>query len=182
MNSGPLTKDQLKQKILDLAKTMDPKWIAFCDHYMKTGHKADSYVEAGFTANARSSQSAGASRLLKEPKINDYIEFKKQLASMSKILDLTEALELMTEMARGEAVEERIVVEGTGQGYSKAKMMTVKTPLTVKRQSIKDAIEFIEKWNQQGSLNKRSLADEIAESAEKLWGNENLEGDDSNGL
>lgn len=105
----------------------NPKWEAFCLHYVKTGNASEAYKEAGYrTENARSIYS-NCNRLLKNDDIKGRIQEISAEIAEDKIADIREIHEILSAIVRGETLEDVIVVEGKGNGYSEARIVQ-KTP------------------------------------------------------
>lgn len=89
----------------------------FCYEYANSGNATLSAINAGYAEKTARSQ---GQRLLK---LNSIQNFLKQLAeenASSKIATASEMQEKLTEIIRGEFLEEVIVVEGCGDGISQA--------------------------------------------------------------
>lgn len=113
---------------------LNVKQEAFCLHYAQTGNATESYKKAGYNPKNDNSAGANARRLLQNDKIKTRLaELSKEMAT-DKIANAKEIQERLTSILRGEVQEECIVVEGCGDGISKA--VTVE-----KRPSFKDSIK-----------------------------------------
>lgn len=98
----------------------------FVDEYLKTDNATQSAINAGY-----SKKTAGGTAYenLKKPHIRHAIAEKQRVLakkSEGKIATPEEVLEFMTAVMRGEIDEQLVVVEGKGNGYSKAKRMKKK--------------------------------------------------------
>lgn len=105
----------------------------FCVHYARTGNGTESYKAAGYKVRSDNVAAAGATQLLKNPKIKTRLAEIVEELNSAKIANVREVQERLTAILRQEAEEEQIVVEGDGDGMSTAKKMNRKA-------QIKDAI------------------------------------------
>lgn len=94
------------------------KQESFINEYMKCGNATKAAAKAGYS---RKTAHAIGSMLLKKfkPLIDERIERKKA----RNIAKADEVLEFFTQSMRGKIKEQHVVVEGTGQGYSEAKII-----------------------------------------------------------
>lgn len=74
----------------------------FADNYIKSGNATQSAIDAGYSKST--SRSIGQENLTK-PDIKNYIKDKLAKIESHKIMDATEALQLLTSIARGETKE-----------------------------------------------------------------------------
>ena len=100
---------------------LNVKQEAFCLHYARTGNATESYKKAGYEAKTEGALYSGANRLLKNVKVQERLkELAEELAS-DKIASVKEIQEYLTSVIRGTSRAEEIVVEGSGNGYSRAR-------------------------------------------------------------
>ncbi len=66
---------------------------------------------------------ANGSRLLANANVKKYIDEQLEKIKSEKVADAQEVMEYLTSVLRGESSSEEIVVEGTGDGCSEAKVM-----------------------------------------------------------
>lgn len=90
---------------------LTPKQQRFADEYIKTGNATQSAIEAGYSK--KSAQVIGAENLLK-PMVKKYIAERMEQIASNRVMGYTEAVELLTSIARGELME--TVVVGTMNG------------------------------------------------------------------
>jgi len=95
-------------------RKLTPKQQKFADYYIKTGNATESAIKAGYSKNT--ARSIGAENLTK-PNIKHYIDKRMKKLADERIMDMQEALELLTSIARGEMTEE--VVISFLDGYEK---------------------------------------------------------------
>ena len=117
-----------------IALLENPKWEAFCLHYAKTGNASESYKKAGYKTENERSIYSNCNRLLKNDDIKARLQELSEEMASEKIASIKEIQERLTSILRGELQEEQIVVNGCGDGYSKA--------ITMKKQpQLKDVIK-----------------------------------------
>ena len=113
---------------------MTARQVKFCLEYANTGNAKESAIRAGYSERTAKTQCA---RLLNQENIQNYLKEISDSFASGKIADAEEMQERLTEIIRGEALEEVIVVVGTGEGRSEAVTKT-------KRPSTRDVIRAIE--------------------------------------
>lgn len=126
--------------ILDTTPDITDKQKRFCLEYLKDFNATQAAIRAGFSPNSARTQSAD---LLAKPNIQAFIAQINQRVEKKAIMDIQEIQERLTAMARGESIEETVVVEGQGDGYSKARTFTKK--VSAKEQA--KALELLGKAN-----------------------------------
>lgn len=128
---------------------LNPKQEAFCLNYARTGNPAKAYKEAGYNCKTDNAAGANARRLLQLDKIKARLaEITAELAS-EKIASVREIQERLTAIMRGELLEEQVVVEGCGDGFSEAKVIK-------KQPMLKDIIKAAETLGKmQGAFDNR---------------------------
>lgn len=87
-------------------RRLTPKQRAFADYYIETGNATQSALKAGYSKNTAS---AIGHENLRKPNVKKYIDDKMQEIADKRIMGATEALELLTSIARGEIIEEVVV-------------------------------------------------------------------------
>ncbi|MCW1910805.1 terminase small subunit [Lactiplantibacillus paraplantarum] len=116
-----------------MARKLTPKQQRFADEYIKSGNAADAARKAGYSK--RSARSVGQENLTK-PDIKQYIDDQMAEIASKRIMDATEAVELLTSIARGETKE--TVYIGTAEGvYEKHKEADLKTRISAAREILK---------------------------------------------
>lgn len=78
---------------------LNPRIMRFCDEYIKTGNATKSAIAAGYKEKGAGVQGCV---LLKKPEVQDYIRKRSTEASNDNIASLTEALEFLSKVMRGE--------------------------------------------------------------------------------
>jgi phage terminase small subunit len=79
---------------------MTPKQERFCLEYARTGNATESYRLAGFKYKNDNCAGVSANQLLKNPKIQNRLQELTAEVKTNKIADVTESLELLSEIAR----------------------------------------------------------------------------------
>ena len=92
----------------------------FADEYIISGNATDAAIKAGYSKKTARSI---ADENLTKPDIKTYIDEKLKELSDKKIADQQEVLAYLTSVLRGETQSEIVVVEGQGEGVSRAKPM-----------------------------------------------------------
>jgi phage terminase small subunit len=90
----------------------------FINEYLKSGNATQAAIKAGYNKNT--AYAIGSENL---KKLEKHIQTRVKQRDKRKVAQVDEVLELLTKFARGQAKEEQIVVEGTGDGCSKASIM-----------------------------------------------------------
>ncbi|QHS19959.1 terminase small subunit [Lactiplantibacillus plantarum] len=116
-----------------MKRKLTPKQQRFADEYIKSGNAADAARKAGYSN--RSARSVGQENLTK-PDIKQYIDERMAEIASKRIMDATEAVELLTSIARGETKE--TVYIGTADGvYEKHKEADLKTRISATKEILK---------------------------------------------
>lgn len=99
----------------------------FADEYLIDGNGTRAYKAAYPSVKKDSTASVCASQLLRNPNVKAYIDEQLDKLHDEKSADAKEIIEYLTAVMRGETKSEIVVVEGGGNGYSKAKRI-MKSP------------------------------------------------------
>ena len=99
---------------------------AFCLHYAKTGNATESYKKAGYTTEKESVIYSNANRLLKNAKVQARLRELSDELKSEKIAGIVEIQERLTAIIRSEEPEQIVVVEGMGDGVSRARIIEKK--------------------------------------------------------
>ena len=94
----------------------------FVDYYVETGNKTEAAKKAGYSE--KTAASIGDENLRK-PAIKAAIDARLRELEGKRIAKANEVMQFLTSTLRGEVKEERVVVEGTGEGRSDARIITV---------------------------------------------------------
>ena len=90
----------------------------FADEYLVCLNATESAIKAGYSE--KTAYSIGQ-RLLKKVEVKNYIDEHLKKLEDGKIADTKEIMESLTRILRGQEQEETIVIEGQGDGVSKAR-------------------------------------------------------------
>lgn len=94
----------------------------FVDYYVETGNKTEAAKKAGYSE--KTAASIGDENLRK-PAIKAAIDARLKEFEDKRIAKADEVMQFLTSTLRGEVKEERVVVEGTGEGRSDARIIKV---------------------------------------------------------
>lgn len=112
---------------------LTPKQKRFADEYIKTGNATQSAIEAGYSK--KTAQVIGAENLSK-PMVKSYIEESMAEIASKRVMSYTEAVELLTGIARGE--EKETVVVATPVSVEKVeKEADLKTRISALKEILK---------------------------------------------
>lgn len=112
---------------------LTPKQKKFADEYIKTGNATQSAIEAGYSK--KTAQVIGAENLSK-PMVKSYIEERMAEIASKRVMSYTEAVELLTSIARGE--EKETVVVATPVSVEKVeKEADLKTRISALKEILK---------------------------------------------
>nr|WP_105119262.1 terminase small subunit [Streptococcus suis] len=89
---------------------MNDKQIRFSDEFIKLGNATQAALNAGYSEKTSYSQ---GQRLLKNVEVKEYINKQMQELHKSNIMDATEALYILSEIARGKRDEEVLILNPT---------------------------------------------------------------------
>lgn len=91
----------------------------FADEYIISGNASDAAIKAGYAKRAAYQQGA---ENLKKPHIKTYIDERLEAINSAKIADQTEVLQYLTSVMRGTSQSAVVVIEGDGDGVSRARL------------------------------------------------------------
>lgn len=116
-----------------MKRKLTPKQQRFADEYIKSGNAADAARKAGYSK--QTARTVGQQNLTKLD-IKKYIDERMAEIASKRIMDATEAVELLTSIARGETKE--TVYIGTADGvYEKHKEADLKTRISATKEILK---------------------------------------------
>ena len=95
----------------------------FCDEYLIDCNAGRAYKEAYPSIKSDETARANGSRLLTNANVKKYIDGQLEKIHTEKTADAAEVMEYLTSVMRGESSSEVVVVEGVGEGCSRAKTM-----------------------------------------------------------
>ena len=102
---------------------MTEKQKIFADEYLIDLNATRAYRAAYPNCKKNSSADAAARKLLGKARIRESIDARLEEMRSKRVADAQEVMEHLTEMMRGEINEEMVVVEGTGDGCSEARIV-----------------------------------------------------------
>ena len=130
--------DLFKEKTIQTKNNgLTAKQERFCLEYAKTGNGCESLKRAGYSTKSVKSIEQYSHRLLKQPKIQNRIKELTKDYIDDSIADIKEIQKFLTDTIRQLKDEEIIVVEGQGEGISKA-------AIKKKKAALKDALKAAE--------------------------------------
>lgn len=94
----------------------------FVDYYVETGNASEAARRAGYAEKAAYRT---GSENLRKPQVKAAIDARLKELEDKRIAKADEVLQFLTSTLRGEVKEERVVVEGTGDGRSNARIIKV---------------------------------------------------------
>nr|DAM05959.1 MAG TPA: Terminase small subunit [Caudoviricetes sp.] len=112
---------------------LTPKQKKFADEYIKTGNATQSAIEAGYS---KKYANTNAPKLLQNTTLMQYIEKCMAEIASKRVMSYTEAVELLTSIARGE--EKETVVVATPVSVKKVeKEADLKTRISALKEILK---------------------------------------------
>ena len=102
---------------------MTEKQKIFCEEYLIDLNATRAYKAVYKNVKSDEVAKSAASRLLTNVNVKNYINDRMEEIHNEKTADAQEIIEYLTAVLRGETTAQEIVVEGTGDGRSKAKTM-----------------------------------------------------------
>ena len=100
---------------------MTAKQKRFCDEYLIDLNATQAAIRTGYSEKTAKEQ---GSRLLTKANVKEYIAERMAEKEKALIADQDEVLKYLTSVLRGEGHEEMVVVEGCGDGVSRATTVT----------------------------------------------------------
>ena len=94
----------------------------FVDYYIETGNATESARRAGYSS--KTAEAIGLENLGK-PRIKAALDARLRELEDKRIATADEVMQFLTSTLRGEVKEERVVVEGSGEGRSDARIIKV---------------------------------------------------------
>lgn len=145
----------------------------FVDAYIETGNASESARRAGYSPKTafRSGQEN-----MQKPAIKQALAARLKEIESKRIANVTEVMEFLTSALRGGLADENVVVEGTGDGCSEARIIETrifsKDRLNAAQQLLKRFPRQMDVAEQQARIKR--LASEL-ESLEKANGVESVQ-------
>ena len=104
----------------EVVKKLTEKQKKFCDEYLIDLNATKAYKTVYKNCKSDNAAAACANKLLRNAKVKTYIDSLLEEIHTKKTADAQEVIEYLTSVMRGESKAEIVVVEGTGDGCSKA--------------------------------------------------------------
>lgn len=136
VGSNPIGGSNFKRKAGERVELSNLKHERFCQEYAKTANAAQSYKKVYNAKSSNQVLAQSASRLLKKENIRARLREINAEIHSSKIMEVAEMQEVLSEIARMQKLEDVVVVEGVDKGVSEAKIVQ-------KKNSANDAIKAI---------------------------------------
>lgn len=99
---------------------LTPKQQRFCEEYLIDLNATQAAIRSGYS---KKTAAQTAARLLTNVKIQEYIENRMAEKEAALIADQDEVLKYLTSVLRGQSKSTEIVIEGLGDGSTKARKM-----------------------------------------------------------
>ncbi|CAK1254942.1 Phage terminase [Fructobacillus tropaeoli] len=112
---------------------LTPKQLKWADNYIESGNATKSAIKAGYSE--RTARQIGQENLSK-PVIKKYIEHRMTELESKRIMSATEAVQLLTSIARGEVKETVVVATPIGVETTE-KEADLKTRITATKEILK---------------------------------------------
>lgn len=113
------------------------KQKAFADYYIELGNATEAYIKAGYKVNKREIAEVEGCKLLRNPKVETYIDKRMKEIESERIAKAEEVLAFLSSSLRGEVLEEVVATETDEAGGIR--------PIILKKQlSAKDRIKAAE--------------------------------------
>ncbi|MFT8756931.1 terminase small subunit [Leuconostoc pseudomesenteroides] len=147
---------------------LTPKQKKFADEYIKTGNATQSAIEAGYS---KKYANTNAPKLLQNTTLKQYIEKCMAEIASNRVMSYTEAVELLTSIARGE--EKETVVVATPVSVEKVeKEADLKTRISALKEILKRYPNNDKLIEQQ--IRKLSAEADMAEAKSKLMNDDRV--------
>lgn len=91
------------------------KQKAFADFYIELGNATEAYIKAGYKASERKVAEVEGCKLLKNPKIDNYIKKRMEQIESNRIAKAEEVLAFLSASLRGEVLEEVVSTKSDGK-------------------------------------------------------------------
>ena len=125
----------------DVDMKLTPKQEAFVDAYIETGNATEAARIAGYKKGSVDDAPnwLNPRKPQYKPYLDDAIKARQAEIKSERTADITEVMEFLTAVMRGEITEQVVVVEGTGDGCSEARLVE-KPPSVADRTKAADHI------------------------------------------
>lgn len=126
----------------DVDMKLTPKQERFVDAFIETGNACEAARKAGYSKGSITDASEWLNPKKSEkykPYLDDAIKARQAEIKSERTADITEVMEYLTSVMRGEAKDFVVVVEGCGVGCSEARLIE-KPPSIADRNKAADSI------------------------------------------
>ena len=125
----------------DVDMKLTPKQEAFVDAYIETGNATEAARIAGYKKGSVDDAPnwLNPRKPQYKPYLDDAIKARQAEIKSERTADITEVMEFLTSVMRGEITEQVVVVEGAGDGCSEARLVE-KPPSVADRTKAADHI------------------------------------------
>lgn len=100
-----------------MIKKINEKQKRAIDYFIQSGNKTQALIKAGYSKNYAK---GNAIKLFENESVKEYLNSRLEEIHSKNTADAREVMEYLTAVMRGESKAEIVVVEGTGEGCSKA--------------------------------------------------------------
>ena len=126
----------------DVDMKLTPKQEKFVDFFIETGNACEAARKAGYSKGSITDASEWLNPKKSEkykPYLDEAIKARQAEIKSERTADITEVMEFLTSVMRGEITEQVVVVEGNGDGCSEARLVE-KPPSVADRTKAADHI------------------------------------------
>ena len=140
----------------DVDMKLTPKQEAFVDYYIETGNATEAARIAGYKKGSVDDAPnwLNPRKPQYKPYLDDAIKARQAEIKSERTADITEVMEFLTSVMRGEITEQVVVVEGAGDGCSEARLVE-KTPSVADR--TKAADHLLKRYGRPPKLEEEEL-------------------------
>ena len=102
---------------------LTPKQRIFCNEYLIDMNATRAYKKAYPNIKKDETAASAGNRMLRNVNVKSYLEEQLKKIEDNSIADATEVMKYLTKVMRNEVTEQVVVVEGTGDGCSEARIV-----------------------------------------------------------
>ena len=151
---------------------LTPKQAAFIDAYIETGNASEAARRAGYSP--KTAEAMGRENLQK-PTIKEAIAARQAEIRSKRTATVTEVMEFLTSVMRGETTDEQIVVIGLGDGVTEATREEVRVS---HRERLKAAEQILKRFPRELDTAEQKARIKRLEADLKALEQEKAEADD----
>ena len=134
-----MRKETDKEK--ECKRHLNPRQIIFVQEYMKTNNMTQSAISAGYMPKGAYAQ---ASRLLKDVRVQNYIEAIRERLDDAKIADIQEVMEYLTSVMRGEKKDQFDLDPALSERTKAASELAKRLDVRAKNINVECAVNIID--------------------------------------